>query len=166
MKCVIMRGLPGGGKSTLAQKMFNDYGHTNGGKVADLYAGDDFWYVDGEYRFDHHRLTEAHHWNQDRAIVAFENQYDLVIIDNTNIQFWEMLPYIIPALANGYEIEFVEADTIWRFNVDKLLKMNRHGLPENILQGMHDAWEDTTAIIKKCELVFRCNSSGNVIYYD
>jgi len=42
-----------------------------------------------------------------------------VIIDNTNLESWEMKPYMLMALDYGYEIEIMEPNTPWKFNGKK-----------------------------------------------
>ena len=39
-----------------------------------------------------------------------------MIIDNTNMESWEMEPYMLMALDNAYTIEIVEPDTLWKFD--------------------------------------------------
>lgn len=87
---IIMRGVPGSGKSTLARKM-------QGSGV--VLSTDDFFVNKfGEYYFNPHSLSEAHSWNQRRADREMKASTNPIIIDNTNLEAWEMQPYVFMAL--------------------------------------------------------------------
>lgn len=87
---IIMRGVPGCGKSSLAKKM-------QGNGVV-LSTDDYFVNSYGEYYFDPRSLPEAHSWNQRRADREMKASTNPIIIDNTNLDAWEMQPYICMAL--------------------------------------------------------------------
>lgn len=57
---VLLRGLPGSGKSFLARTLQED----NPGGV--ILSTDDYFYINGQYQFDVKYLGEAHEWNQNR----------------------------------------------------------------------------------------------------
>ena len=40
-------------------------------------------------------LGDAHKWNQDRAIAAFNDKKSPIVIDNTALQSWEPKNYIV-----------------------------------------------------------------------
>lgn len=149
-KVIIMRGLPGSGKSTLAQKLLTDH-IAEGGKVGlcAIYATDDYFIHDGEYKFDGRQLSKAHQWNQSRFLRALDNNYSCVIVDNTHTQFWEMIKYLELAADNGYEVFIAESNTNWAKDVDKLLEMNTHGVPREAIQRMLDRWDETDDIIEQ-----------------
>lgn len=105
---VILRGCPGSGKSTLAQEMQYENGIT--------LNTDEFFVNNGEYHFDPAQLGEAHDWNHKRAHDAVLAGKNPVVIDNTNIQAWEMKYYVSLALTHQYHIEIIEPDTTWKNN--------------------------------------------------
>lgn len=129
---ILMRGLPGSGKSTLARELlFN--GH--GGLI--LSTDDYFAHRDG-YRYEPGLLGAAHEWNQSRAKEAMQDGRSPLIIDNTNIQAWEMKPYVKMALEKGYKVDFCEPDTSWKFDPYELQKRNKHGVPHQKIAQMMD----------------------------
>uniref|UniRef100_A0A8C7YJS5 NEDD4 binding protein 2 n=1 Tax=Oryzias sinensis TaxID=183150 RepID=A0A8C7YJS5_9TELE len=79
-----------------------------------ILSTDDYFLRNGEYRFDPTVLGEAHEWNHKRAKEAFERGTNPIIIDNTNMQGWEMKPYVAQALKHGYKVLFKEPDTWWK----------------------------------------------------
>uniref|UniRef100_A0A6I8MXL8 NEDD4 binding protein 2 like 1 n=2 Tax=Ornithorhynchus anatinus TaxID=9258 RepID=A0A6I8MXL8_ORNAN len=64
-----------------------------------------------------------------------------IIIDNTNLQSWEMRPYAVMALENNYEVIFREPDTRWKFNVQELARRNIHGVSKEKIRRMKEWYE-------------------------
>ncbi|CAL1265831.1 unnamed protein product [Larinioides sclopetarius] len=124
---IILRGLPGSGKSTLAKKLkFSGV----------IFTTDDFFYKRGKYAFDPTLLDEAHYWNQNRAREALLNNVTPIIIDNTNTETWEMLPYIKMGRKFNYEIIILEPNTPWKFKPKELAFRNKHGVPKEKITKM------------------------------
>jgi predicted kinase len=134
-KLVIMRGLPGSGKTTLARQI----ARINNGVV---FSTDDFFVDGGEYRFDPSRIKDAHAWNLDRTSRALESSVaDTVIVDNTSTQRWESAPYVEFAQGLGWSVEYVEPSTPWARDVAECARRTVHGVPANAIQRMADRWE-------------------------
>ncbi|TMS07765.1 NEDD4-binding protein 2-like 2 [Larimichthys crocea] len=85
---ILMRGLPGSGKSTLARELLST------GPSGLILSTDDFFAHRDGYRYEAGLLHAAHEWNQRRAKDAMDDGRSPIIIDNTNIQAWEMKPYV------------------------------------------------------------------------
>lgn len=98
----LLRGLPGAGKSTLADSLGIDY-----------VEADMFFMQDGEYKFDGTKIKLAHEWCQDRVRKIMEYGMS-VAVANTFTQEWEMEPYLEMAEEFGYR-------------VNSLIVENRHG---------------------------------------
>jgi predicted kinase len=149
-KVVFTRGLPGSGKSTYAYELKEKH-HDS----CFIYSTDDYWLrPDGEYDFNFELLGKSHAWNQRRADETMEDLMDgaydtIIVIDNTNTTFKEMLPYIKSALQCGYDIEFVEPDTEWRYDVEECFKRNSHGVPYATILKMHQRWETNAEVTRK-----------------
>lgn len=127
---IIMRGISGSGKSTKAQEL---------GKTGVVLGSDDFW--GPNYEFDRTRIGEAHIWNQQRTKKALELDITPIVVDNTNISMYEFRPYLEMAIEHGYDVEYAEPDTLWKFNVDELVERNQHGTPREVIQDMLDRWD-------------------------
>jgi NEDD4-binding protein 2 len=143
LKMVGMRGMPGSGKSTKG-KVIRDEHLALGFKVK-VFSTDDFW--GDPYNFVPAKIREAHLWNQHRAMVGMIDAWadlgsdHLLIIDNTNVQAWELRPYFAPAMKLGFECEIVEPGTAWAFNAEECAKRTVHGVPVETIRGMLARWD-------------------------
>uniref|UniRef100_A0A3Q2I651 NEDD4 binding protein 2 n=1 Tax=Equus caballus TaxID=9796 RepID=A0A3Q2I651_HORSE len=132
---VLLRGLPGSGKSFLARTLQED--NPNGV----ILSTDDYFYINGQYQFDVKYLGEAHEWNQNRAKEAFEKKISPIIIDNTNLQAWEMKPYVALSQKYKYKVLFREPDTWWKFKPKELARRNIHGISKEKITRMLENYQ-------------------------
>ncbi|KFO57385.1 NEDD4-binding protein 2-like 2 [Corvus brachyrhynchos] len=132
---LILRGLPGSGKSTLSRALL---GQSCDGIVL---STDDYFRQQYGYTYNAAQLGDAHEWNRKRAKQAMEQGKSPVIIDNTNTQAWEMKPYVEVALEKGYRVEFHEPDTWWKFDPEELEKRNKHGVTREKIAQMLERYE-------------------------
>ncbi|XP_060901723.1 NEDD4-binding protein 2-like 2, partial [Labrus mixtus] len=129
---ILMRGLPGSGKSTLARELLST------GPSGLILSTDDYFAHRDGYHYEAGLLGAAHEWNQRRAEDAMHDRRSPIIIDNTNIQAWEMKPYVKLAMERGYKVDFCEPDTSWKFDPYELEKRNKHGVPHEKIAKMMD----------------------------
>ena len=127
----LLRGLPGAGKSTLA----NQIGGTH--FEADMY----FINEDGEYIFNGADIKKAHQWCQSQvelAMIQNHITYGLdssdIIVSNTFTQEWEMEPYYKLAETYGYRVFSLIVEN--RHGGE-----NIHGAPADKIQAMKDRFE-------------------------
>ncbi|CAN8012656.1 unnamed protein product [Ixodes pacificus] len=139
---VLIRGLPGSGKSTLAEKIR--------GRNGVVLSADHFFYRKGMYVFDRMRLSEAHEWNKRRASRAIQDGRSPVVIDNTNIEVWEMMPYVALALRARYRVVVLEPDTPWKFNPKQLTRRNTHGVPRRNIESMLERYDHSVTAESLC----------------
>uniref|UniRef100_A0AAQ4Q3Q5 NEDD4 binding protein 2 n=1 Tax=Gasterosteus aculeatus aculeatus TaxID=481459 RepID=A0AAQ4Q3Q5_GASAC len=132
---VMLRGAPGSGKSTLARALVE---HNPGGVAL---STDDYFSRNGVYQYDPAALGEAHEWNHKQAKEAFDRGANPIIIDNTNMQGWEMKPYVAQALKHGYKVLFREPDTWWKNKPRELERRNSHNVPVERIRRMLDNYE-------------------------
>lgn len=129
---ILMRGLPGSGKSTLARELICT------GPSGLILSTDDYFAQRDGYCYEPGLLGAAHEWNQRRANDAMHDGRSPIVIDNTNIQAWEMKPYVKMALERGYKVDFCEPDTSWKFDPHELEKRNKHGVSQEKIAQMMD----------------------------
>ena len=129
MKLILIRGLPGTGKSTLAQRLTIE---RRWWYEADhyFYRG---WKGQGPYYFDPVKLKDAHEWCQRRVKEHMREEAPLLVVSNTFSTWWEIRPYF--DLAKTYQYDTT---------VIKLVGMHGsvHEVPEETIDKMVDRWED------------------------
>lgn len=130
---VLLRGVPGSGKSTFANHMWSS---------GVVFEADKFFYgPDGEYKFDGSKLKDAHEWCRASVEAAMLDNHSTagrhfpeIVVSNTFTREWEMQAYL--DLAKKYE-----------YNVVSLIVENRHGgknvhgVPDEKVQEMRDRFE-------------------------
>lgn len=135
-RLILMRGLPGSGKSYRAKEIHNAAG--GDGKSA-IFSTDDYWGED--YDFNPKLLSKAHDWNHDRTVTAMRSGVPTVIVDNTNIQKAHMEPYVQAAKDHGYEVSYEHSTAPWAWDTGECAKRNTHGVPHAAIKRMKAAYE-------------------------
>ncbi|CAK9018537.1 unnamed protein product [Durusdinium trenchii] len=107
---VILRGLPGIGKSAYALETLRSMRPFEAeeealAQMVHICAQEEFLKA---YRGEEAQLEKALQRNELRALLAMEAQIDPVFIDCPNLRLWEMKPYLLLAERLGYEVHVVE----------------------------------------------------------
>ena len=137
---VIVRGLPGSGKSTIAKQKYPDAIH--------LSTDDRVTCRNGNYLWNTSTIRMSHELNQALCKTAIEIGHEVIVVDNTNTTYKEMKPYVELARKNNYGVEILEPETEWKFDVDECHKRNTHNVPKASIQKMKDRWQSTEDIKK------------------
>ncbi len=144
---LIIRGLPGSGKSIFAKsilnvsndcalvsKSFNNIIYTH------HYEADMFFENDGIYNFQRKFVSFAHDWCYTNVIKSLLDGNN-TIVSNTFVKFWELSKYIdLLKLLPELKIEIVELytqfDSIHNVPTDTILKMKKswEEIPQEIAQ--------------------------------
>lgn len=127
---VILRGLPGSGKSTFS-KFFKKHHYIS----MDL-----FWTKDsGDFKFDYDRLQEAIEWTHNKFLHALYNDHPatprLIVVDNVNYAMKHFQFFVDAAKAAGAQIHYI--------HVERPLGdlSNNHGVSEEKIFSMAEKWE-------------------------
>ena len=125
----IVRGLPGSGKTTVADEMM----------VSDTTADDFFIDRDGVYRFDSDKISAAHAWClSETSRHIWEGR--TTVVHNTFTQRWEMEPYIL--LAERLDVRLVVVSLFDGGLTDEdLAARNSHNVPIDAITRMRDRFE-------------------------
>lgn len=129
---IILRGIPGSGKSCYARMIKTTW---PGQWV--IASADEYFMVDGKYKFDRKNLQKAHDFSYDtarRAIAQGKN----VIVDNTNRRIGEFSRYMAIPGVNVIEIHRIMGD----FGSTK-------GVPESVMDVHRNEYEAHPADKKK-----------------
>ena len=117
---ILVRGLPGSGKSTFARKLkLSGYIHLE----ADMY-----FETAGHYNFDHTRIKQAHEWCQEQTRTYLHIGRN-VVFSNTFVRKWEMEPYLRMPYS---QVTIVECTGSFG---------NEHGVPDHAIDRMAQNWE-------------------------
>lgn len=133
-KLILIRGLPGSGKSTMAKKIVAEMPD---GTAAHYEA--DMFFMDsetGEYNFVPSKIVDAHEWCQDMTRAALE-QGLVVFVSNTFTRLWEMENYFLMCKELGLSKPTVVECT---GNYKSI-----HNVPEQTLEAMRNRWEPYNA---------------------
>jgi predicted kinase len=128
----IVRGLPGSGKSTFSNFIWNDYA---------ICEADKFFYdSEGHYLFEPSKLKQAHEWCREEVEKRMiENQnnpqyYPEIVVSNTFTQEWEMQAYLDLAKKYDYKVFSIIVE-------NRHGNTNIHGVPDDTLKKMKDRFQ-------------------------
>ncbi len=120
---ILLRGLPGSGKSTFAELI--------GGFRCEA---DMYFMVDGEYKFDFNKIKEAHRWCKEQCESFMVREKPKVIVSNTFTQGWEMEDYYELAKTYGYKVTSVIVE-------NRHEGKSIHNVPDASLGNMRNRFE-------------------------
>jgi predicted kinase len=120
---ILLRGLPGSGKTTLAHVLSED------GKYS-IYSVDDYFTDEnGHYAFRFQDNHLAYKQCELRVQSAMEKAIPKIILHNTFTIEWEMEPYFKLASAHGYRVHVVTVE-------NRHCSANVHAIPEEHIERM------------------------------
>lgn len=122
----LLRGVPGAGKSSLARRFCIAYS---------VCEADEFMYDEnGEYKFSHDKLVEAHAKCQEKCERLMKRNWHPIAVANVFSQEWELDPYI--EMAKRYDYEVISLIVENRHG-----NKNTHGCPDEDVQRMIDRFQ-------------------------
>ncbi len=119
---VILRGVPGSGKSTFAELIA-------GGDTGIICCADDFFMQDGKYNWDRSKIGQAHKECQEKCKSLMEKSAPMVIISNTNVKESDFAPYIEMAEKYGYRVFSIIVE-------NRHGGTNVHNVPDDTISSM------------------------------
>jgi len=135
---IVMRGVPGGGKSTeAAKRVGNGIIHSTDAIIEDTMNYRDF-FADMAATGDYKPLNRMHSLNLTNSINSMKAGITPIIIDNTNIKHADAKAYVVAALTMGYadeNIHFVDVGTAG-LSAEELAARNTHGVPLDKIKQM------------------------------
>jgi len=126
---LLMQGLPGSGKSSYARNTKQNYP-----EAVIVSADDEHINSEGKYEFKASNIKHAHDACLLKYIKALQDSSPLVIVDNTNTSYDELLPYVRIAQAYQYFVTL----TYLPCSVEDSHKRNTHGVPLESIKKMDE----------------------------
>lgn len=168
---VILRGLPGSGKSFLAshcQEVLKDTTKTA------ILSADDYFTSRGrgeeggrtDYVFNPANAYKAHQHVLTQFLSSLANGVKLVIIDNTNTQLWEYRIYTHICDILGYPYHVLEIPFLLSSNLAELYRLrNVHSIQPVAITKMCQRWEeDERRVLVPPQLVYPRSSPSSSSY--
>lgn len=119
----IIRGVPGAGKSTLANKI-----------TKNVVEADQFMYVDGEYKWSANKLNYAHLCCRNKVKEYMAEGKNRIAVANTFIKRKDMKPYIAMAEEYGYKTKIITCIGNYQ---------NVHNVPQETVDKMRKKFQET-----------------------
>lgn len=128
---ILIRGVPGSGKSTVAKALHLAWGETH--TVAGPFEADDGMVDgDGNYKFNPKILGLCHAACLFDVRRAMNEGVNVVIQSNTNTKKWEYKKYLDAANEFGYAVQIITVDGDFE---------NVHGVPAEKVAEMKERFE-------------------------
>lgn len=139
-KVIIMRGLPGSGKSFLSS-------HCSEKDVC-VCSADDYFVKDGKYEFNQDSLSLAHTHCHEKFLQALEEEREVVVIDNTHSMKWEYESYVHICELLGVEYHVLELPHPNQHVINTYCSRNQHSIDMAAIKTYTDRWEvDQRAVL-------------------
>lgn len=131
---IIIRGVTGTGKSTLAKSYVKSFGYSH--------YETDMWFHrhDGQYVFNYANLFNNHHQNCFLTVCQCLSLGKTVVVSNTFTTYKEMEQYVRYAVNNGHTIQVLTL-------TDEFGSV--HDVPEETMVKMRDRFESNQQIWDK-----------------
>lgn len=128
---IIVRGLPGVGKTTWIEKNFGEEEPT-------ICSADHYFMLGGTYQYDHSKIAEAQEECFNTFFDALEADTPFIIVNNVFHRLWNFTPYMKVARRFKYDCHIAHIYT--RDPWESCLR-NTHGVPEHKFKWLLEAWE-------------------------
>lgn len=128
---ILLRGVPGCGKTTVANLLLGE------SYAGEMYAADDYFArPKGGYEFDRDKLGEAHRQCQENVKEAMQEEVSPIIVHNTSTMEKELAPYQELADSFGYQVGYLVVE-------NRHGGVNQHNVPEEALARMEQRLRDS-----------------------
>jgi predicted kinase len=148
---VILRGIPGSGKSSFAQEIMSQCQNSKNFLSCCICSADDFFVSASGYVFDKNKLGQAHDSCKKKCKEALVrgsvSHCYVVIIDNTNMKKWQYQEYETMAREKGYKINIVQIKPRDEVEARGMGERNTHGVTMSGVLRMFRSWEEDVRAI-------------------
>lgn len=127
---IIMQGLPGSGKSTFVNKLLEHF-------KGEVCSADYYFESEDGYNFDKSLIEEAHRFCGNKFVEHVMKNVNLIIVDNTNLNIWEMHPYVWLSKLRSRRCIIIRMVC----DLQKSIERNIHNVPVSTLSHMNKRME-------------------------
>lgn len=140
---VIMRGIPGSGKSTMAKSLVREGRIHSTDDVIESQGDYDKFFVDMKESKDFSPLARAHSTNYKNIVKSISEGVSPVIVDNTNIKANEAKQIVVKALEMGLNENMISIVDIGTngLTAEVLADRNTHGVPLDKIKSMIESYK-------------------------
>jgi len=138
---IIVRGLPGAGKSTTARRL--GFPVREADQFPDLYT----YHDDGRVEFHGMEMvsgapmvSHAHSWCQSKVREDLAGAEPVAVVANTFVAGWEFTPYLEMAREAGARVVVIDCYDAGMTDA-QLAESNTHGVPEAAITRMRANWD-------------------------
>lgn len=137
---LFLRGISGSGKSTVSSLLT----HALGADKTVICSADDYLMVDGVYKFDINKLSDAHK----QCIKSMEAAYQTpniryIIMDNTHTRLWHLEAAEEVARKHGSKILYIDIVVPDEAHLALCLNRQRHNVSKTTILYQWANWEVT-----------------------
>lgn len=176
---ILVRGIPGCGKSTHVEALRKKYEKDTGDGPDFVVCSADKFFIrtvpcfqgvdgsdhDGErevYQFDPTKLAQAHVYCMSEFLDAIHAGTKVIVVDNTFIRMWEMKNYVKMANYLDYDVDYheIRVKTIEQLKV--CAARNIHKVPAEVIakmamefEPMNEEWRNVRVIPFLSDKIFR-----------
>lgn len=162
---IVLKGLPGSGKSTVRQQIVNDIAEHN------FYINSTYGATHNHFLYGYTVLSaddtliknyKGYHWTPIRAkeshdeiqytfqnLVGQTKNNHFFILDNQNVKWADFKYYVDLVACDSFKhtIKIVEPSTLWKFDAETLFAKNTHNVPLETIRRNLGRWQDKEQII-------------------
>ena len=141
---IIMRGLPGSGKTYLVQQLKE----TSGDLSFSVCSADQYFrHADSGYKYSDNEIASAHSLCQDKFIDCIEQKDNIIVVDNTHLQKWEYQIYQRIALLCGYTSHVIAINCDNETLRNEFCKRCEHNIKPNVHKEMFKRYQSDNEAI-------------------
>lgn len=128
-KLIIMRGIPGSGKSTKAAELAKE----NNGVIASV---DHFFERTGTYEFDKYSVGHSYGFCEGEVAAYMKQGHDTIIADGVHSVLKRLEVYADLAKTYGYKVEYVYPDGDAIFDPQACYEHSVHNVPLQVIKNI------------------------------
>jgi predicted kinase len=149
---IILRGLPGSGKSHVANH-FKSLSDTS------VCSADNYFIHDGVYEFDKEELSNAHAYCYNSVKKSIDAGTNTIVVDNVNCKLSDYKKYLDVSDTNGYKVIVIEIFCENKQKAVEFAKRSSHNVPIKDVLKILSQWEtDDSALLLESHM---CDSDDS-----